>query len=285
MTSFQVVYVVSRGHSGSTLLDLLVSTHSQVISTGEAKMLYHHPNKRCTCGAASWEACPFWSAVDRRLQADSGSGLADIPLDSDDLSDFARANRAFFSAVHAVSGKRMLLDSSKSITRLEKLLVSGLDVRSIHLLRDPRGVVYSNVKKGRKVMRYCRSYVREHLHAAYVLRGHPHIEVTYEELAREPRRELERIVRFLGLEPEPERFDEWRKLVRHNYGGNKMRFGESDEIRLDESWRSGLRANQKLWIRASTFPARFRHGAMLSLAHRVFVGKRGISEELSGAEA
>lgn len=285
MTDLRLVYVVSRGHSGSTLLDFLLGSHSHIFSTGEAKMFQQQPNKRCTCGASSWSACPFWSAVDRRMLADSGFGLEGIPLDSEDLSEFARANRAFFAAVQAVSEKPMVLDSSKSIARLEKLLASGIEVRPIHLLRDACGVVYSNIKKGRAVMRYCRPYVREHLHAAYVLRGRPHAEVLYEDLARDPARELERIARFLGLEPEPEGLQHWRNLERHNFGGNKMRFGKTDEIRLDESWRTGLRVHQKLWIRASTFPARFRRGALLSLAHRLFVGKHGLGDELNVAEA
>ena len=33
----QLVYITGRGHSGSTLLDLLISAHSEVVSVGEAK--------------------------------------------------------------------------------------------------------------------------------------------------------------------------------------------------------------------------------------------------------
>lgn len=57
-------YICSSGHSGSTLLDLLLGSHSQVFSLGEVSHLPKNLalNTPCTCGAPVRE-CPFWSKV------------------------------------------------------------------------------------------------------------------------------------------------------------------------------------------------------------------------------
>ena len=238
----RIVYVVSRAHSGSTLLDLLVSSHSDVQSVGEAKMFQLEPTKRCTCGAPSWSTCEFWSAVDETMRGRGGPGLDGIAIDSEDADTFAHHNRLFFEAVSSVSGKSVVLDSSKDLSRMKRLLASDLPTSVIHLVRHPCGVVYSNVRKGSRLGRECRMYVREHLGTAHRLLGKAPIRVRYEALASRPAEELERIMEGLGLAFEPEQLTGWKQRERHNFGGNRMRFDSSEEIRLDEAWRNELSA-------------------------------------------
>ena len=68
----QLVYVCGSGHSGSTLLDLLLGGHSKIAALGEAHRIYlgaHHTSRlhRCVCGA-ELSACPFWQNVARELE-------------------------------------------------------------------------------------------------------------------------------------------------------------------------------------------------------------------------
>ena len=61
-------YIMSAGHSGSTLLNLLLGAHSSASAVSE---LTHLPkniahNEMCSCGKAILE-CPVWSQVIRRL--------------------------------------------------------------------------------------------------------------------------------------------------------------------------------------------------------------------------
>lgn len=269
----RIVYVVGRSHSGSTLLDLLVSSHSEIASVGEAKMFQRQPAKACTCGAPSWSACPLWSAVDRSLREASAPPLAEIRIDSGDADTFARHNGAFFAAVSQVTGKQVLLDSSKDLSRLKRLLASDVPVEVIHLLRHPCGVTYSNLRKGGDLARECRRYVRTHLGAARATVGRRSIEVHYETLASAPREELERIMGWLGLAFEPAQLAGWKRRERHNFGGNRMRFDASEEIRVDDTWRRGLTAVQKARIVARTLPARFRAGVGLRAMHGLFGGR------------
>lgn len=62
------LYIAGSGHSGSTLLDMLLGGHSQVASLGEPIFLVFNSNDhramdRCTCGCHVLE-CPFWRRVE-----------------------------------------------------------------------------------------------------------------------------------------------------------------------------------------------------------------------------
>jgi hypothetical protein len=70
------VYICSAGHSGSTLLDLLLGSHSRIASLGE---ISHLPKNlaldtRCTCGAPVRQ-CAVWREVTRRLDAVLGTRI------------------------------------------------------------------------------------------------------------------------------------------------------------------------------------------------------------------
>ena len=68
----RLIYVGTLGHSGTTLLDLLLNAHSRIASAGELKTLQDFladPSRRCTCGATPLRACPFWAEVFARVEA------------------------------------------------------------------------------------------------------------------------------------------------------------------------------------------------------------------------
>jgi len=94
-----IIYITSRGHSGSTLLDLLISAHSQVVSVGELKVLPRHNNSRCTCGAENIASCPFWIKVDQQLRSGGYPELRALDVGSKNPQVFADHNRALYEAV------------------------------------------------------------------------------------------------------------------------------------------------------------------------------------------
>jgi hypothetical protein len=142
----------------------------------------------CTCGKrldvlyvdTPDEACPFWASVRRewleradgesiesypRLQNDfelkrrwSRYGLDPLPRllyerrrPSAPLRSYARLTRTFFESIRAVSGKPVIVDSSKSPARALALgMVPGIDLYVVHLVRDGRGVVTSLRKTFKK---------------------------------------------------------------------------------------------------------------------------------------
>jgi hypothetical protein len=78
MTTY--VYVCAAGHSGSTLLDLVLGSHSQAASLGELIQLPKNIalNTQCTCGEPV-RTCKTWSAVIHRLSRKLGVDLLEHP--------------------------------------------------------------------------------------------------------------------------------------------------------------------------------------------------------------
>jgi len=58
-----LILIASAGHSGSTLLDLLIANHPSVSSAGEMNRLtLHAPDRVCACGATVTQ-CAYWNQV------------------------------------------------------------------------------------------------------------------------------------------------------------------------------------------------------------------------------
>lgn len=272
----KIIFIASLSHSGSTLLDLMLNAHPDVVSVGEVKQLRRYGRSvrargrraGCTCGAQSLGACPFWSLVSAISEARTGQSLNELNVeDYSDVASFDRDNVLLFSAISEAANKRHIVDSSKHVERLE-LLISNqeLDVFPIFLIREPQGQIWSCLRKNRKyeklgkstagLVRLTKRYVETN-RRIHKLVGHlPHAVVRYEELALNPETALRALMEKLGLTFNPSQL-QWASQERHNVGGNNMRFGKSSELMLDDHWRKKLSLAQRLAIKAGTLPGRF----------------------------
>ena len=261
----RVLYITSRGHSGSTLLSLLVSGHSQVVSAGELKMLTNpDPQRRlCSCHRRVPSECPFWGEVEQRVMEELGCSLDQLLLgDGGDDVRFLRHNEVLFSAIAQVSGSSLIVDSSKSLPRLSRLLTvqkqgSAFVLHPVHLHRGPFGSMNSARKRGENIRKASYNYTRLFFLTRQRLLDVDALRVYYEQLASNPREEMARVMSWLNLPLEDGQF-QWRDGVRRDIHGNDMRFDNSDQIRLDQSWRHQLSWRQKLGVMIWTFPVRLR---------------------------
>ena len=122
MTSLRLVYITGKGHSGSTLLDMLIGSHSECITLGEIHQLTLKAEGVCACGAANYRECEFWRDVDSRLRADGLAGLSALHVDSADQDEFRHSNHALFRVLQEKTNARWFVDSSKKLPRLKSLL-------------------------------------------------------------------------------------------------------------------------------------------------------------------
>jgi len=258
---------MSLPHSGSTLCGSLLGGHSQAFCLGEpwkmrsyARLERESTHKTalgnaCTCGAPDIWQCSFWPKVDLAVAARSGRSLRDLDLASGEPDVFRRDNKLLFDAVAEVSGATLLVDSSKRVGRLRKLLSADFaPVKVLHLVRDPRGQVLSNMKRsGRGPYRHALRYARDTWDMARIAAHADSIQVRYEALADRPAEWLAEIMPQLGLVYEPEQLD-WAALERHNISGNKSRATSSSAIRTDRSWQNALNVFQQSYITAVTSP-------------------------------
>lgn len=266
---YQIVYILSLPHSGSTLLTMLLNAHASVVSLGEISQLRSYAQmhrkvsrktrlgNQCTCGAATIYECPFWSEVCSILRSRNGKSLRDLDLESKDTLRFREDNRMFFDAVTTVSGAEVIVDSSKGRTRFVKLCEANIaPIFPIYLMRDPRGQVYSMMKRNESgALLPAAHYFAQTLKICFVLYNQRAIRMRYESIATRPKVVLSKIMSELELTYDPDQLN-WAEADRHNLGGNVMRIARDSRIEIDEEWHLSLSPMEKLLIYSITFPAR-----------------------------
>lgn len=133
----KLVYILSFGHSGSTLLDLVLGTHPSMLSTGELMFLPFNLERslnaeypiedgsRCSCHLKYLD-CPIWSKVIERVCEESGgSSMRESPERGFDMS-FLR-DQDFFARGRLVDRIRKL-----SLLRLPDWMTRGIkNVKSL----------------------------------------------------------------------------------------------------------------------------------------------------------
>jgi hypothetical protein len=147
------------------------------------------------------------------------------------------------TAVLAITGERVFIDTARDHQRPKYLAPSPLfDLKVLHLVRDPRGNVSSIMNHtGVDVRKAARQWVHYNREADRVRRyvaPDAWMRVHYRELCNQPQEVLDRIARFIGIDPAPLPAD--LQTGEHHVIGNSMRLHGVNEIRLDDAWRERL---------------------------------------------
>jgi Sulfotransferase family len=155
------LYVMSRPHSGSTILDILLGNTEAVESVGQLVSDMGKLDNPCACGATI-RACPFWTAVRARVEAagvgwdeavGASVGQAHVGRfwrtlrarpDDPAMLRLAEITAVVARAIAETAGKPVVLDSTKEPTRGLFLARFYPEARLIRLVRDPRGAVASH---------------------------------------------------------------------------------------------------------------------------------------------
>ncbi len=303
-----VLYVGGLGRSGSTLLNRLLGQVPGHVAVGELVYLWEHSLTRdheCGCGKRFTD-CEFWSSVGEHAfggwhNIDGAEILAlqrsvasttYIPLlvapwlwpaFNARLQRYADLMGRLFEGIRRASGANVIVDSSKYPAPLYLLRhVRAVDLRVVHIVRDPRGVAYSWSKKVRRPEHGAtadeempiwsarlvgrRWLTTNTLMALLSKLGVPVLELRYEDFVRDTSSHIRRIVEFMDqpLQPEALSFvgEGWADLVpAHTADGNPMRFATGRiRIRADEAWRQELPEARRRVVETWTWPLRRRYG-------------------------
>lgn len=315
-TRQRVLFTGGLGRSGSTLVEKLVNELPTTFSVGETVHLWERgvrDQERCGCGDR-FDACPHWLAVGKqafgswdavdvermielRWTEDRSRRLPQIlnAIRSGRMNagqqEYLDGMRAVLLGSAAVAAEArgvdrsdvVLLDSSKHLSTAALLAADPqLDVRILHLVRDPRGVAYSWMKtverpetEGEIMPQYSAKrtagrWVTDNLgFDTLSSMGVPTLRLRYEDVLAEPERRILEVARFSGALPENEPsslgFIEGNtahlSTPMHSIAGNPLRFGGDDLVlRLDDAWQSELPAGDRRTVELITRPVLGRFG-------------------------
>jgi len=180
-SKINLIYIASNGFSGSTLLDVLLGAHPEIMTVGEIQLLPWEIKlggvDPCGCGLPVPE-CPFWKAVLNELGFNELKGtpieffreshwggkilrwklLTKLLFKKDNrlnqqILEYGYNNYLLFKAVLSAANRHLnkkpywIVDASKDFYRMVYLKRSGyFNMKVIHLMKDPRNFVYTTIK-------------------------------------------------------------------------------------------------------------------------------------------
>ncbi len=276
---FQIIYILGAGHSGSTLLNLLLNGHSQILGLSEIQQIRRYMGHNSkddrlqtdfwqdvkqryeiatgepfTSINVHWKEAPIWNIKDTKRRENLiaptlFSELADWKIirtcEAKDFADWIRHNEYIFACLAEKSGAKILIDSSKHWQRLYLLHKSGrFKIKVIHLVRDGRAVVNSYIHKFGNFNVGLRRWMSRGAIVPFYLRREfeqsDWLQLRYEELATKPEITLTNLCDFLKLEYESQMLNYRKHLNVGMRGNRKVNKRQDDKIVLDEKWKQEL---------------------------------------------
>jgi Sulfotransferase family len=301
----RIVYIAGLGRSGSTVLDQLLGSQAGFFSAGELDSIWNGgvlEDAPCAC-RERFSSCAFWEKVRSadpdlltmetasrmkkyhdevlrsrlmyRVWREGGRNHMVATAPRDYFDHIARLYRAISLATDG----RVIVDSSKHPTYAYLLVKSGIATRFevIHLVRDPRGVAYSWMRKldlgaseGAKYMPRLRPMET----AALWLEWNMTVEriaktcqlsyrlLRYEDFVEDPLRSLRRLdLALVEEDADPLSTGGVRRPDLHTVSGNPSRLRTGPlRVRADNEWRQRMRGADALKVSLLTQPLLKRYG-------------------------
>lgn len=297
----RVIFVMGTGRSGSTVLDLFLGQHPMIQSAGELCNIVNSGwigGQFCSCGERV-PACVFWADVRRvwehltgaqpeeyerlrslveqrkgtlwkMLRSARPENLSLAEKGSGKFLAYAQWTHALYRAISKVSGKPIIIDSSKNAARGLALVMMDqrmdlIDLHLIHLIRDVRGFIWSQRKGFRRderagvardlaprpVWKSALVWLLVNSISERVRARHEQsrtLLMRYEDFASDPLQEAIKLAAFVGVSAEP-----WLEIVTsqrplepgHVVAGNRVRMQRQIVIRPDTEWQSRLTRFEK----------------------------------------
>ena len=280
--SRKVIFILGSGHCGSTLLDLILGSHSTARSLGELSYLSKENAKQALTGSKYNvdEATAFyWDEEVVDFIAGQFAREKDLThrLRHKLAAGWNRNRYAIYQRIFdKEEGTTVLVDSSKDPFYIRRSVaqLKGRDITPYVLFvhRDPRGVINSQYRKKpgitfeQHIARHATAMkgIETYYDALYTAK----MKVSYEAFCQDPQYAIEQIVAWCGMPFEPAMLSFWkhdhiflagnsgpRTLIarfrdkvsrQRNMSDNKMYYFNHDlGIQLDERWRSELTEEQQ----------------------------------------
>lgn len=258
-------------------------------------------NQLCGCGEPFLE-CPFWEEVFDRgwggFSEELGREMDELRTfvdrvirlprlyagrDGTDYADgvdrYLENLETLYRTVAEVAGADVVVDSSKIPSTPYLVRREGeVPMTTVHLVRDPRAVAHAWKSRSKRrpeihwEERYMPTATPAESARAWIVNnlfmephrwtGDSHLRMRYEDLAREPRREVRRVLEAADHDaPLPLDGDDVTFTGNHNAAGNPLRFKDGTiTVRLDEKWKRNMSRRDKWVVTAHVGPGLLRYG-------------------------
>lgn len=298
--TIQVIYIVGETRSGTTIVDRVLGSLEGVTSLCELALIwdegYQH-NNNCSCGT-HFADCTFWQDVTKAAFDDDPVGakvweLRDrlvrsryfpqlfAGLYGREVKEALEAYRGWLGRLYfglqETTGNSIFIDSSKSPAGPLILKgIPGIETHVLHLVRDPRGFVYS-MQKGnynpayegpmavRSPLSCANGWLVRNVFCELLALRMPYVRLIYDRVMQHPRDELQRTVDQLAplkgksLAFLDERTIELGRL--HSVAGNPHRFNAGPvKLKIDDEWRRKLDRKSRRLTTLLGYPLIKRYG-------------------------
>ena len=252
----EILYIIGSGRSGSTLLCNILGTQPDFVNAGEIYNFRHcfdtvnKYDRHCSCGAVLDE-CLYWKKAITLAGARAGTDRLDLKFG--DPSTLVVHNYAMLSVIRVITGKRVIIDSSKRFNRLQMLLASPqFRITMLHLVRDGRAFAYSEMMTAMKrnlphklhFFRRLLKWQNKNIGVRLTFGRMPSYHLLhYEDFVNNPNKVLSEITGWYGMSFDPAQLDRQDRTQMHEFSGNSDFISrKSMEIRMDTRYLEHLDA-------------------------------------------
>jgi hypothetical protein len=244
----KIIYIAGEGHSGSTLLDLLLSTHPQVCGLGEVQMLVSDEKRSvytknaesiiCSCGEPI-SRCELWGNFIKYVDSIEGAKFEERYIHLLKIADNKMGDDVIIS------------DSSKYVNPLQKVIGTIQktedytldDLFVVHLIKDARAWATSIKYRYNigllKTSRYMLEWLRNNKNIYNILETNriDYMRVRYEDICFDTKKTVEKILNDAGI-PCEDGVGELDQAKAHVGLGNSMRTDKDKSRRIiyDSRW-------------------------------------------------
>jgi len=180
MKNYKIIFILGTGHSGSTLIDMILGTSPETFSAGELAFFSHYvtqtPHKKidknigytCTCGK-SVQDCSFWKRVNKKINEPwpiikNRGSIDTYKIFLNILNPFEKklsfntnisSNKKVYDTIYQEAKKtkprlKYIIDSSKDPRRLYEILkdtsINNKDIYVLYLYRNAESYLNSYKK-------------------------------------------------------------------------------------------------------------------------------------------
>ena len=266
----KLIYIGGYGRSGSTLLEYLMTSHSEVVACGEVERHLRNFGRKkvCTCGRRV-NLCPVWGAFLHKKGR---------------MKDWDHERLTLALREHVSSEYSVMVDSSKTAWgslffpfQLSRKL--GQDFLLVHIVRDPRGVCWSamrtegrprkaprNSTRSTRALRAAIGWMAANLACEAFRLRHPesYLSIRYEDLTRSPGKVIRKILDRVSLRLPSKLRHAKPSAGRHQLHGNAMRFGplSLSKLRQDVAWKAEMPKGYRWFVASFCWPLlrRYKYG-------------------------